>query len=508
MIVEDQGEIIAFLSRPEAYGGAVSRVERMDTHISAIFLVGERAYKLKRAVRFPYLDFSTAARRRQACEAEVRLNRRTAPGLYLGVAAVTRGADGGLALAGPGRPVDAAVDWLVVMARFDQDTLFDRMAERGTLKESLMVDLAEAIARFHAEAEPRLDLGGKAGMSAVLESNAEAFAEAGPRAFDQGQAARLEAAMRAALERHGELLETRRADGLVCHCHGDLHLRNICLIDGRPTLFDAIEFSEAIACIDVFYDLAFLLMDLEHWDLRALASMVLNRYLELTGDFGGLAALPLFLSCRAAIRSHVSAAAAVGERMPEARAYLDMALDFLAPPPPRLIALGGLSGTGKSTLARGLAPTVGAAPGAVVVRSDVLRKELMGVDTFTKLGPKAYRAGVTRRVYETLYRRAALALEAGHAVIADAVFARRGQRDAIAAVAGELGVPFQGLWLEAPVEVMERRLASRGKDASDATVSILRRQLAYRPGSTGWTRVDASGGTQAIEAAALTLLDP
>ena len=202
----------------------------------------------------------------------------------------------------------------------------------------------------------------------------------------------------------GTLLDRRRAEGKVRRCHGDLHLRNVCLFEGKPTLFDCLEFSDELACVDILYDLAFLLMDLEHRGLADFANLVLNRYLDLTGEDDGLAAMPLFLSLRAAIRAHVTATvidrAGRSEVRPEmaadARGYLDLAAQFLRPRSCRLVAIGGLSGSGKSTLAAALAPSLGAR----VLRSDVIRKHLFGVAPETRLPASAYTSEVSRRVYE------------------------------------------------------------------------------------------------------------
>ena len=245
MVTEDQTEVLTFLGSPAAHDGAP--VERIDTHASIVFLAGSRAWKLKRAVRYDYLDFSTAERRRVLCEAEVRLNRRTAPAIYRGVTVVTRQPDGSLTIGGGGAPVD----WLVEMARFDQDGLFDRLAARGALNLALMRPLAVAIADLHRGAAVGRDHGGHAGMAWVIDGNAEGFAEIGARLVDPLVANRVTAAARAELARQAERLDARRAAGLVRECHGDLHLRNIVLIEGRPTLFDAIEFNDEIACIDV-----------------------------------------------------------------------------------------------------------------------------------------------------------------------------------------------------------------------------------------------------------------
>ena len=470
---DDQSAVIAFLGDPRTHGGRAA--ERIDTHAAMIFLAGTRACKLKRAVRFPYLDFSTREKRRQACESELALNRRTAPALYQAVEPVVRRADGRLALGGPGEPLD----WVVVMRRFDGDMLFERLAGRGALTPDLMRRLAEAVAAFHDRAVRRPDGGGAAAMRAIAADNLAELRQR-PELFPHTRVERLAALSEAALARHGALLDARARAGLVRHCHGDLHLRNIVLWEGRPTLFDCIEFDESFAVIDVLYDLAFLLMDLDHRGLRPLGNAVLNRYLEATGDLEGLALLPLFLATRAAVRAKIDAAAAAVQPDPAkaraleatAAAYLDQAVSTLDPPAPRLVAVGGLSGTGKTTLARGLAPDLGPTPGALILRSDVLRKHLMQVDETDRLPAEAYTPAVTRRVYEEISRRAELALNAGHAVLADAVYGRPDERHAIEAAAERTGAAFRGVWLEAGMAARVGRVAVRTGDASAATAEI------------------------------------
>jgi len=497
-----QAEIVAFLSRPDTFGPRAGPVDRIETHISIVWLAGDRAFKLKRAVRFDYVDFSTVALRRAACEAEMRLNRRTAPDLYVGVRAVTREADGSLALDGHGTPVD----WLVEMARFDQSALFDRLAEANRLDLGLMGDLAAAIARLHANARVRCDHGGRAGMAWVADGNALGLLEQGGGALDPGVCARVASDTQAALAAHAARLDTRRRGGLVRECHGDLHLRNICLLHGVPTLFDGVEFNDDISCIDVLYDLAFLLMDLWRRQLRAHANVVFNEYLGRTADVDALCLMPLFLSCRAAVRAKTSVTAARSqaeasrrvELEAAARDYLELALQFLHPPPARLIAVGGFSGSGKSTLARGLAADIGAAPGALVLRSDVMRKSLLRVPPLARLGPEGYSPDVTSQVYRLLRDRARAALKAGHAVIADAVFADSGERLAIEAMANEIGVAFSGLWLEAPAGLLARRISDRALDASDATPAVLERQLSGGGAPTEWRRIDGSGDVETV----------
>ena len=512
MIVEDQREIIDFLSAPSTFGADIVHVERIDTHSASIFLAGDRAYKLKRAVRYDYLDFSTRDIRHAACEAEIALNRRTAPQLYLGVVAVTRDADGRLVLAGDGEPVD----WLVHMARFDQSALLDGLAARGELDVGLMPRLAAAIAGLHQAAEPRTDHGGHAGLSWVIEGNATGLAEHGGDLVDRADRDRLNTCARAALARGRDQLEDRRRTGWVRVCHGDLHLGNIVLIGDHPTLFDGVEFNDEISCIDVLYDVAFLLMDLWRLHLRAHANVLFNEYLAATAQFDAVSLLPLFLSCRSAVRAKTSATATRLQSDPvearrlaaAARDYLALALALLQPAPPRLVAVGGWSGSGKSTLARRLAPDVGSAPGAVLLRSDVLRKTLCGVHLTTRLGADAYERPVTDRVYRLLAEQAAVALRAGHSVMLDAVFGDAAERIAAADVARVAGVPFTGLWLEAPTGVLASRVEHRGLDASDATVGVLQQQTARGTGPLDWVRIDASGDPDEVYRRAGRLLVP
>ena len=500
MITETQAEVLAFLSSPAAHGGAA--VERFDTHTSMVFLAGSRAWKLKRAVRYDYLDYSTADRRRAMCEAEVRINRRTAPALYRGVTAVTRQADRSLRIGGDGTPVD----WLVEMTRFDQSGLFDRLAESGLLPLKLMTPLAHAIARFHHTADGRTTHGGWDEMRRIINGNAAGFAKEAAGILDPGRCTRLTARARFVLDRDGVLLDQRRDAGLVRHCHGDLHLRNIVLLDGQPTLFDAIEFNDDISSIDVLYDLAFLLMDLWQLGLPHHANVLWNGYLAEMADLDGLPLMPLFLSCRAAVMAKTTATAAnmqadEGRRLELhalANAYLTMAEALLEPKPPRLIAIGGPSGSGKSTLAVDIAPSMGAAPGAVVIRSDEIRKKLCGVKTLDRLGPAGYTDDISRRVYAALMEQADRVVRAGYTAIADAVFANGAHRDAVQHVAAAAGVPFVGLWLEAPEPVLISRVVERGPDASDAGVDVIRRQLAQPADSVRWHRLDASGTRQQV----------
>lgn len=484
MTDNDQTAVFDFLGQREP------DVARIDTHAASVFLSGDRVLKVKRAVKFTFLDFTTLEKRRQACEAEIRVNKPYAPRIYRGVVAVTREADGSLALDGEGTPVEYAV----AMTRFDETKTLDHLAETGEIDTALADRLGRAVAKAHAIAPVMHNVSFAATLDDIIAQN-DGELSGFPELFDAKAVAALTQASRDALTRLQPLIEARERDGCVRRCHGDLHLGNLVLIGDEPMLFDAIEFNDKFAIIDRFYDLAFLLMDLIERDLTAAAGIVLNRYLSETGDESDLDALgllPLMMSLRAAIRAKVTAArpnrdAAVDN---QARAYFALAQKLIAPPPPKLVAVGGLSGTGKSVLAGALVPHVQPLPGAVWLRSDVIRKRRFGKRDTDRLGPEGYTAAVTAEVYAALAARAARILAAGHSAIADAVFARAGERAQIEQAAP---VAFHGLFLTAALETRLARVGGRKSDASDADATIARAQEDYELGSLNWDEIDASG---------------
>ena len=491
---DDQGEVRAFLAAAMAEKGDV---EEIETHISHIFVGPEIAWKLKRAVRLPYADFSTPEKRLACCEREVTLNRRTAPDHYLGVRRIIRQA-GGLAFEGSGALVDAVVE----MRRFDQSALFDRLATRGALTAPLMERLAVEIARLHDASAPDRRPGFEH-VATVLAINEAALAER--QVFPRAEVAAFNAAFRTAAEARRALLDARGHAGRVRRAHGDLHLRNIFLEDGRPILFDCIEFNDALATVDLLYDLGFLLMDLVHRGLPSFANLVMNRYLDITGDESGLPLLPFFMALRAAVRAHVAATAIEqGDDAParrrEARAYFDLARALMQPQPTVLAAVGGLSGTGKSTVAAAVAPLIGAGAGARILSSDRLRKALRGVAPETRLPPDAYRPEVSAQVYDDIARCAEALSGAGVSVVADAVFARDIERTRIEAAARAAQSAFHGFWLDAPAQLLRTRVAGRVGGPSDATIAVLERQLGYDLGPIAWTRLDAAQSPQTLAA--------
>ncbi len=486
---DDQSGVIAFLADPATHG--VTRVERIDTHCAHVFLAGDTAWKIKRAVKYDYLDFSTLEKRRKILERELTLNAPAAPSLYRRVAAVTREADGALAIDGSGTPVEYALE----MRRFPSEAQLDRIAEAGRLDDALARALGLAVADYHAAATPLTEDGAALireiieELDRVFEEMHDALGAKAVQTFEEKSVSRFEAV--------APLLSRRSAAGHVRRCHSDLHLANLVLLDGKPVPFDALEFDERLGTCDTLYDFAFLIMDLHHRQLSRQANLCFNAYLARTGDHDALAALPLFLAIRAAIRAmvDVQTARATGSEslLPDARDYLREAVASLSPPPPRLVAVGGLSGTGKTRLARDLAPGLLPNPGAVHLRSDEIRKLLFGRDPLDPLPAEAYTPEVTRRVYETMLGTARTCLSAGHSVILDATWLDPEDRRLVGTLSAETGAGLDAVWLTAPENVLLDRVASRRGDASDADEAVVRHQLANGPGPLDWPALDASG---------------
>ncbi|HTW68516.1 MAG TPA: AAA family ATPase [Acetobacteraceae bacterium] len=480
-IPRDQQEVAAFLAR---LAGAAP----IETHISLVFVGSDTVWKLKKAVKLPFLDFSGVEDRRRFTERELALNQRAAPGLYRDMLPVVRKPDRSLDLASAatGAPVVGGVvpdgvvlDWVLRMARVPAEDFLDAIAARGGLTPGLLDALADAVAAYHQSLPPVADV--VPPMREIALGNIPSALGAGLPA-DQVDAWR--GAILAALDAAQPLLVQRARAGLVRRAHGDLHLGNLCLWRGRPAPFDALEFDETLATIDLGYDLAFLLMDLDRRVSRAAANRVMNRYVARTGDAGLVATLPPFLSLRAMVRAHVEARSGHADAW---QPYLQAAREYLRPAGTvMVVAVGGLPGSGKSTLARVLAPGLGRAPGALILRSDEIRKRQHGVAPEQRLPQSAYSDAASEAVFATLADGVRVAASGGQCVVADGTFMDPAHRRAVEAAAAAPGARFHGFWLDAPLAELERRVVARSGDASDATVSVLRSAARDSPGAAGW----------------------
>lgn len=506
-VVGDQSAVMRFMNDPASHGLSPAhsgqQVVRIDTHGAAVFLAGDKAYKIKRAVCFPFMDFSTLARREEACRAEIDINQPNAPEIYIDVVAITRDKTGELAFNGRGEPIE----WAVAMHRFNPEMTFDNLARRKGLTDNDLDGAVDAIVTFQKHAALRRATDWIADLDSYVDQNDQSFHEA-YTAFSLQDADGLTQRTHAEWQLMRPLLLARGAMNKVRRCHGDLHLRNIVRLGDQVRLFDAVEFDERIATGDVMYDLAFLLMDLDEHGRRRAANRVLNRYLAKVNDeddLEALAALPLFMSVRAGLRAKISAMSAQhmhnGEKemaQAEAQRFMEFAGDVLEPHDVSLTVVGGLSGVGKSAVAQALAPSIGRSPGAVVLRSDIVRKNMMQSDWSKTLRPSAYTTEITKKVYAALERMACKCLAAGHSVVIDAVCARAEEREAFEALAMAVECHFAGVWLQAPLPTRLERIARRKDDPSDANADVAQKQERYDLFDIEWPQVEADRDLETV----------
>jgi aminoglycoside phosphotransferase family enzyme/predicted kinase len=472
--------LVDALRRPAAYPEPPGKVELIETHISAVFLAGAFAYKIKKPVDFGFLDFSSLARREHFCREELRLNRRLAPSLYLEVVPVTEGPHGPR-FGGEGPPLE----WAVKMRRFDQAAQLDRQLEAGRVTATDMDAVAAHIAAFHDAATVApgdRPWGTPAAVVAPVDAN---FATLQPALAGTSLAPALARLADWSARRARELeqrFEQRRTDGRVRECHGDLHLRNMARIDDRIVAFDGIEFEPALRWIDVISDSAFLLMDLCSRDRPDLGWRFMNGWLAATGDYEGLALLDWYLCYRHLVRAKVDGirlcqadvAAAERDRLRERIGrHVTQAESTITPRQPALLLTHGLSGSGKSWLAKRLCTALP----AVLLRSDVERKRLFGRGASKD---RLYAAEADDATYRRVMALADDALSHGYTVIVDATFLDRSRRDSFRALADDRGLPGLILDVTAPPDLLMRRVEERaaaGNDPSDAGVRVLKAQL-------------------------------
>jgi uncharacterized protein len=494
-------ELIQQMLLPEFYPHPVTEpIESIQTHISTVFLTGEFAYKIKKPVDFGFLDYSTLAKRYHCCHAELRLNQRGAQELYLEVVAISRQGDR-YYLGNDGEIVDYAVK----MAQFPQANLFSNLFVDGKITATDIEDLAGVVATFHANASTSeyIDTFGTIEcIKRSIEDNYHHTAKYIGSVQTRSQYIETKAYSDRYFNEHPELFVQRVTGGFIRECHGDLHLRNICLWHDKILLFDCIEFNEAYRFVDTMYDVAFVVMDLEARGRKDLANRFLNTYIERTGDWEGLQVLPLYLSRQAYVRAKVTSFLLDDAGIPEsdrqaaaqtASDYYHQAWAYTQIDRGKLIMLSGVSGSGKSTVGKQIAVQVG----AVKLRSDAVRKHLGGIPLCDRGDTSLYTPEMTAQTYDRLLNLAQKLTARGFTVILDAKYDRVALRAAVIDLAHDRDISFQIFHCTAPDAVLRDRLKQRTGDIADATVDLLASQQAawedFTPAERGYvTSIDTT----------------
>lgn len=481
----NQRKLIAALRDPLCYAPAVPSVQVIETHISWVLLAGDYAYKIKKAINLGFLDYTELDARKFYCDEEIRLNWRTAPDIYLDTVAIGGNRDA------PKFGAQPALEYAVRMHRFDSANLMDDLLLRGKISAQHIDRLAARIARFHAgvpvtDADSEFGTGKSINFAAL--QNFEQLRSLLTDEADRENIAALEVSTEAEYARSRKIFETRRTQGFVRECHGDLHLGNIVLLGDEPVPFDCIEFNPALRWIDVMDEVAFFVMDLLHRNHSDLAWRFLNAYLEAGGDYGGVSALRFYLAYRAMVRAKVSAIRIAQTGVHEhtksneigaCRNYLTLAQQCLALYRPSLIIMHGLPGSGKTTFSQLALQQMG----AIRVRSDVERKRLFGIGALGDsrvVGGDIYSLDATRRTYARLQELASCILLAGFPVIVDAAFLKQDEREVFHELAKSMSVPFAIASLHAEDRILRERIRQRRNDASEADVSVLDKLLSLQ----------------------------
>ena len=474
--------LIQQMMSPEFYPHPVTEpIQLLQTHISYVLLTGDYAYKIKKNVNFGFLNYSSLELRKNFCDEEFRMNKRGAPEIYLEVLPISQIEDK-FQINGAGE----TVEYTLKMRQFPQDTLFLSLFEQGKLTETIMEDLGEIVAEFHAQA-PINDyirtFGEVAQIRQAIDENYQQTEKyiGGPQTSEQF--AETKAFTDSFFTESKELFDRRIKDNWIRECHGDLHLRNICLWNGKIMLFDCIEFNEPFRFVDVMFDIAYAVMELEGWQRADLSNAYLNTYVEQTGDWEGLQVLPLYLSRQSYVRAKVTSFLLDDPGIPieqkekakeTAAKYYKLAWQYTKSRQGKLILMSGISGSGKSTVARQLARKIG----AIHLRSDAVRKHLAGIPLQERGGDDLYTAEMTQKTYDRLLELGIKLASQGYPVILDAKYDRVALRSQAISQAQNHHLPLEILYCNAPEAVLRDRLSSRTGDVSDATASLLSSQLA------------------------------
>ncbi|HEY9801935.1 MAG TPA: AAA family ATPase [Leptolyngbyaceae cyanobacterium] len=455
-------------------------IQLIQTHVSYVLITGKYAYKLKKPVNFGFLDFSTLEKRKHFCHEELRLNQRGAGELYLEVLPITLSGEQYI-LGGTGE----VVEYVVKMRQFPQEGLFSELFAQGKLTESHLEELGKVVAQYHAKTETNdyiRSFGEVPQVRAAFDENHEQTEKyiGGPQT--QLQFDETKAYTEKFFADRQELFQHRMQNNYIRECHGDLHLRNICLWGDKILLFDCIEFNEPFRFVDTMFDVAYAVMDLEAQQRPDLSNAYLNTYLEQTGDWEGLEILPIYLIRQSYVRAKVTSfllddpsvpATVKEEASKTASVYYKLAWEYTKPKQGRLILMSGLSGSGKSTTAKFLARQFN----AIHIRSDAVRKHLGGISLLERGDDDLYTPEMTQKTYARLLNLGLILAKQGNTVILDAKYDQQNLREEAIAQAKQHQLPLQIVYCTAPLDVVEERLRKRTGDIADATVDLLTAQL-------------------------------
>lgn len=472
--------VIQAMLKPDFYPHAVTEpIELIQTHISYVFLTGDYVYKLKKPVNFGFLDFSTLEKRQHFAQEELRLNQRGAAKLYLSVESITQSGDR-FQIGGEGEVVEPAVK----MQQFPQTALLSELFDQGELSEALIIKLAKELAIFHSKSESNDHIRTYGTVAAIRQAYDENYAQSTGyigRAQTQEQWDATKAYSDRFFTENAAIFEARVKADKIRECHGDIHLRNIAYWNGEMLLFDCIEFNEPFRFVDTMYDLAFVCMDLDARGRSDYANLLLNTYLEQTGDYEGLQVLPLYLSRQAYVRAKVTSFLLDDPGIPDdvkassaktAADYYRLAYDYTQGSQGRLLMMSGLSGSGKSTTAKAIART----HKAIHLRSDAIRKQLAGIPVEQKGSDDIYSAEMTQKTYDRLLDLGLLLASQGYTVVLDAKYDRTSLREPVISKANAAGILMTIVHCDAPMNVLQERVATRTGDIADADVAVLAQQ--------------------------------
>ncbi len=512
MILDNQEKIIQTLSRPQLYPGNVKEVTIRQSHISILFLAGDYAYKLKRAVLSKHVDFSTPEKRRLACVQEMKRSTIYAPHLILGIKSVRELPDGSIQIGGK---KGVEFDTVLVMRRLPDNVLLNNLLPDESFDRFEIMELAERLADLHTKAKSfRTKWSADDIQRVILEH--EELLSCFPGIINKRALNALTKVSLENLRRNRLLVNLRQKSGHVRKCHGDLLLSNIAYENDEFLFFSPVEYNDSMSCIDVLYDLAYLMMDLEAKGLRRLANMLFNQYIAYMNDMEGFPLLPLYQSMRAARRAGVCAKRSsllTGSEkevaIKQSQMYFEMARHFMTRFKPVLIACGGLSGSGKSRIAREIGGLMNPAPGAVILRENVIKKQISGCPLNEPLDSTYTTPAVEKVVYDVLYQQAKSALSVGACVIVDALFYDPAQRQAVKQLAKDMDIPFIGLWMDAPLPVRAERVSIRKNKIDDTHLEKeLESQLSLETGVIEWHQITTEQEKDDTTKQVINLLNP